>query len=373
MRWTSTILSAERGEVSVLALIETIGAVGVSILIAIYTETVYHIVIASCLAPFLLLRSPKSTILGMECSCEIVSFSAYWFRTVTGPVIVKMYGFVLFFIPALILSKILITIYCLIRHPVSSISQIPSNWIRIVLATDFLRPPEVFPGTERIWKRSGINRPYFPPFYHIFKAAKDLLLVERKLPGRRVVLFIFPIILVFAYFPSISYRLSLKSTSILWTPILWAVQPFSKKYDDSSYIISSSLMKLVRFYSVIVILLFTIKIMILSEILNVSFSGVPEIANQIIEPLSIPLWQVGAVFNAILTWIIYFYSEWHSGVSTGKFESSSRSSNRELPVKICKVVKNFISIYIISCTTYILYKYTNEINWIVFEFQFWPN
>jgi hypothetical protein len=46
-RWTSTPLSANRGEISVLAVIETIAAVSASLGIAWYHQTVIHIAVSA--------------------------------------------------------------------------------------------------------------------------------------------------------------------------------------------------------------------------------------------------------------------------------------------------------------------------------------
>ena len=57
MRWFSNHESAARGEVSILAIIETLIAISISIGIAIYYDTTLHILISACIAPFLLLRT----------------------------------------------------------------------------------------------------------------------------------------------------------------------------------------------------------------------------------------------------------------------------------------------------------------------------
>ena len=65
-RWTSTPLSADRGEISVLAIVETFVAISISLGIAWYYETIIHIAVSACIAPFLLLRTHRSTVLGVK-------------------------------------------------------------------------------------------------------------------------------------------------------------------------------------------------------------------------------------------------------------------------------------------------------------------
>ncbi|WP_353571905.1 hypothetical protein [Candidatus Albibeggiatoa sp. nov. BB20] len=66
MRWYCTVESAANNEFSVLAAIESVVAVSLSLWVAWHYETVLYIAIASAVAPLLLLRTEDSTVRGLE-------------------------------------------------------------------------------------------------------------------------------------------------------------------------------------------------------------------------------------------------------------------------------------------------------------------
>jgi len=66
IRWHSTVESAEKLEFSVLAAVESVCAVSLSLWVAWYFQTYTHLVVAIGLAPLLLLRTDESTRLGLK-------------------------------------------------------------------------------------------------------------------------------------------------------------------------------------------------------------------------------------------------------------------------------------------------------------------
>ena len=66
MRWVSNKESVRKGEPSVLAIAETLVAMGLALWIAVHFGTVKHVVIGACIAPFLLLRTDESAVLGIR-------------------------------------------------------------------------------------------------------------------------------------------------------------------------------------------------------------------------------------------------------------------------------------------------------------------
>ncbi len=72
MHWVSSGESVKKGEPTVLAIVETVLAVALYWWIAWYYDTHIHLLVSICVAPFLLLRSQKSTELGATW------FLAYW-------------------------------------------------------------------------------------------------------------------------------------------------------------------------------------------------------------------------------------------------------------------------------------------------------
>ncbi len=73
-RWTSSVASAENLEFSVLAAVESLFAVSLSLFIAWYWQIYTHLVVAVVLAPLLLLRTEASTEMGLRW------FGSFWKR-----------------------------------------------------------------------------------------------------------------------------------------------------------------------------------------------------------------------------------------------------------------------------------------------------
>jgi len=64
-RWSSTPESANALQVSILAVFETLLAIGIYAWIAVHFGTL-HLLVAACVTPFVLLRTPVSTDLGLK-------------------------------------------------------------------------------------------------------------------------------------------------------------------------------------------------------------------------------------------------------------------------------------------------------------------
>jgi hypothetical protein len=57
------------------------------------------------------------------------------------------FGILLIFL-VIWLLRVIITIYGFLRHPFSTLANIPRNWVRVALAIDMCHPPEPIPGSE---------------------------------------------------------------------------------------------------------------------------------------------------------------------------------------------------------------------------------
>jgi hypothetical protein len=78
VRLFSTPESVRRGELSMLAIAETIAASGLSFWLAWRLGSIEHIVLASAITPFLLLRTRLSTRFALHLFTEIHSISDDW-------------------------------------------------------------------------------------------------------------------------------------------------------------------------------------------------------------------------------------------------------------------------------------------------------
>lgn len=268
MRWFSNHESAARGEVSILAIIETLLATSISIGIAFYYDTTLYILISACIAPFLLLRTDDSTELGLKWFGwwfdKLESVLAYFDAKIDTsgnlaeslfyPILVLVY-FLLIFFPLVALASVIIkfaaTLLSFLCNPIASISFIPRNWLRVTLSTDLATPPELITGldTSDFAKKHGIS------FAELVFDIKNQVL---KKDFFLVVLLSAFVAVWFA--PAILYRLSLKATSIIYLPFIWLVKPPKTDVDEQTQlelIKDSQLEKIKRFYAWFVVLVLT--------------------------------------------------------------------------------------------------------------------
>jgi hypothetical protein len=94
--WISDRRSAENSEISILAIIETIIAGGLAISFYLWTNALWHIGVAACLSPFLLLRTLRSTELTLR-TAE-TAYSSYitnipYIKVMLSPLIVGVIRF----------------------------------------------------------------------------------------------------------------------------------------------------------------------------------------------------------------------------------------------------------------------------------------
>ena len=139
MRVFSTSQSIADGEPSVASIIETLVAIAVSAGIAIRYNTLTHIAVGACVAPFLLLRSQESVALG-----------ARWFQHAAPTNSSEVFLVITWRYLRLIIYSYGIRVLATLRHPIKGIQNIPSNWVRVVLCTDIEAPIELVPGAGTV-------------------------------------------------------------------------------------------------------------------------------------------------------------------------------------------------------------------------------
>jgi hypothetical protein len=215
----SNMESVRRGRPSLLAMVETIIASGISIWLAWRHNSVEHIVIGSALAPFLLLRTRLST----------------WY---TIRVINILYGkvrsrndyavYVASFLFTII--KIVCSIKVFVRRPLYSISSIPANFYKNVFVIDLFISPQLIPGSDEITHASAmisaLNAYEFARitrrviYEEITKSEKTTTHKITFLVGVLFGILILgcPLVIV-----ALSFRYAIKSTAFVWLPLLWII------------------------------------------------------------------------------------------------------------------------------------------------------
>lgn len=218
MRWVSNQESVRKGELSALAIAETLIAMGLSIWIAVRFGTVTHVVIGACIAPFLLLRTDESAVLGIRTLRKAWNWLEKLFDR--HPAVLVLLT-VLIPVPI----RVFATIVTVARSPLAVVRAIPRNWRRIVIATDSRLSPEVLPTPDD----AGLSdHREMRGRFDLYRWLRERFGTRERTSGVKSVLAWLMVWLVLGPLvglPAFLYRWSLKSTAIIWFPLLWALRP----------------------------------------------------------------------------------------------------------------------------------------------------
>jgi hypothetical protein len=378
--WISDRRSAENNEISVLAIIETILAGFLAYLFYRWTDTLWHVGVSACLSPLLLLRTPRSTKLSLR-SAEEVYRDEFTFGT--SPWYKESWGILgVILTPILVGSiKLTSTLFSVSAHPIESIAEIPRNWVRVVLCTDIGAIPELIPTIEQVPEDSPLA---MIKSSRILPTLKTLLIdyltnittkhvVDNRNTYRAVVCygfsFYFAIILLMlaVLLPGLVYRYAVKSTALIWSPLLWVVRPVSSPKEIKllmNRIMTRAIYKATRLFSAVVALAFIGKIYIWlrsGDIQSTLMSPATlNAARAFIVPDQLPLWHVTSAFNSVASWGLYFlsdyyYKDWQQGVQIP--ETTLRYTFLWLPL-----IMNIFTIYSLICTVYITVQVTSNLD-----------
>jgi hypothetical protein len=369
----STPQSIKDQQVSLLAIVETSLASTFFLWIYFRFGVVSHIVVSAAFAPFLLTRTPRYSALALKFSLgptRILMSILHWCSLTTSdkPSLVGWlklsYMIVLFFLEtyflffALLIAKFLAFLVSILTAPVDAIGSIPENWRKVVLCTDTATLPELLPGAADLPGGTEMLRAlpfdfgFWVPEAETSSAFTWVLAILVSLP-----------ILI----PATLYRLSLKSTALIWSPLVWAFRPIRNEEDPFVFakgVVSLSFFKISRTYSALIMVLFVAKLgfFLMWARLDEIFDKTPvrDLLITYLAPASMPLWHVTAMINACLTWIIFFRAEKYihlaeNGVSVSKAAMSSF-------FKGTFVARNIFSIYTALCTLYIAVRLATHFN-----------
>lgn len=254
MRVYSTQESVLRNEISILAIIETVIVLSLSLFIAIYYNYFWHIAICSSLGIFLLLRTDVSTHRGLSWFDVIyVKFFKFalkpfknkilkteeskdlgFFQSLIIAYVLLIVGFISFFI------KILATLFTVLQKPLYSIKEIPYNWFRIAFAIDLINPPELVPGYE--------NYDFHLKFLNNIKwsvSGRKVLstITSREHASFSILLASSPAYITYLllYLSAFLYRFSLKSTTLIYFPLIWLIGGTNQKQKNIKLIVDDLL------------------------------------------------------------------------------------------------------------------------------------
>lgn len=376
MRLFSTPDSVDRGEVSLLAVAETFLAMGLSVAIARHYDTLSHIAISATLAPLFLLRTKRSTVIGIHIfdrlaghthkkAMEIIATSS-----VRGRIKLAFPSLMLdladLFFP--LIAKYYALTFVMLRWPLQSVAAIPLNWHNVVLSTDLARFPEVVPGYEKHGK--SVRSLY------VFKSSLDVIFFEQENFLNRVffLFFIGPVFLVVTFGPALVYRFSLKSTALIWSPLLWVIWRASS---SQSGINALKLLKsfignrVARIYSAGILLAFAFKLLVLYLIYGAGWPVADKVAptlDRYLQLQAMPMWQIGGVVNAALAWGMFFFADHQlKKLEIGDPTMLADGTIRTI-ISTSTVLSSILALYSSLCLLLI----TWSIQWPSIQVRWWP-
>jgi hypothetical protein len=358
----SSPTSVRCGRPSLLAVVETIAASGISAWFAWKYQFIEHIVIASALAPFLLLRTRLST--------------RYTIRVI-NILEERNFGF-LFLIP---LIKIISFIRVFLRYPLLSIQVIPGNFYRYTATIDFFVAPQVIPGAEEIVLSKIVPHKGVADVLDGYEIVKALFGIFTSGAPLFYLILIGPVVLgvlIPGILLAFSFRLSIKSSAWLWLPLLWVIRqsrPGPEAMDRIELNTAQPWTKLVLTYSIFVILGFTLKLVLLYEVWrfeNLSWLGpLGILATRLVAPAELPLWQVAAALNGVLAWAYFSLARRHV-LARNKPTEAWPEGWIEREYVAFQAARTTLSLYAIACTFYIAAATAWQTRWPPIHFILFP-
>src|SRR5271157_1542356 len=374
----STTESVDKGEISLLAILETILATAIAIYLSVKFDSLKWIAWPACVAPFFLLRTQDSIKLGFKLFLKI----GYQFtdriekprnevRKAENRVnLIKSIGGQMLLTCSLVIGVALIRFVSVLltccRHPFISISSIPANWSRAALIIDFCYPLELIPGYPY---KTG-DEPFTVSEYFVTMLSD---ISWRKTSQWKRLLFLIPFmmpVVIIWFAPLLLYRLSMKATAIVYTPFLWIVGSTFRKMPDIAAALrrirESDLTRIVVLYSALVIAAFAAKFVLMVKWSNFvvwwNTNPVADFLAIYVVPAEIPLWQLAAFINAF--WAIGIFIFAGEALLRIKLGEPWSPKIVESVVRTSSFGRDRKSVYTIACTGYITGRAAWHWDWI---------
>jgi hypothetical protein len=315
MRWVSSKESVAKGEVSVLAIVETLCAIALVFWLSSHFNTLRWLAIAMCVSPLLLLRTEESTRLGIKwwdrfkgaLSDNIRWLEDLWLLVPHHNGIMRMpmalAVLLVFSLGSTIVAAFAIVLPLVVRmaaagsatiqQPWVTLKTIPTNWFRITFAMDVSCPPEKIPGHSEENLSKDMRK--------LYEETNHVLLWPLRILG-------WPSMFAIFYLPALIYRWSLKATSIIYSPLVFvAHSTFSESKDlrtKLELIKRGDLSRIRVWYGVIAIAAFLVKLVLMMNLPGFAdwWNGHPvsRFLAIYVAPAEIPKWQLAELGNSVL-------------------------------------------------------------------------
>ena len=298
MRLISNKESIARGEVSILAIIETLLAIALVFYLSAHFNMRHWLAVAMCVSPLLLLRTEKSTRMAIRAFDLHCGFLRDKFKSRQSKnnaessddsivAVLRIFVFPAFWTSLILLTlliRVVATLTAATREPMTAMRAISKNWARVNFSMDSFVPPELVPEHPSI------------TFGFLVKA-------ESISDRIRHFLFFGP-----AFLPALLYRWSLKATSIIYAPLVFvAHSTFGEGTDlrtKLELIKRGDLSRIRAAYGVVAIVAFLVKLMLIMKWSGFAawWNGNPitEFVALYVAPAEIPKWQLAEIANSVL-------------------------------------------------------------------------
>jgi hypothetical protein len=381
MRLISDLTSVKRGELSVLAIAETIAASTISFWLAWHFGLIHHIVVASMLAPFLLLRTRLST---RHIMFLLYNFFVWLNRKVPNRSIHTAFIMPIPVILSLFFIKFFGTVKVLLFRTEISFLAVPFNFIKNIASVDVFHLPMIIPGIEEVVSDQDVRSYslyyYISDIYNYLKFWPDIgsfVSQVKEILYKIGMYLLFIIIFLPLMMPSIAYRWALKSTAVLWLPLTWIViraQPKTELVTRFKVTLRTAWFKFMLAYSTFALLGFAAKLVLLVgvwQFANLDWLGPLGVAvTRLVAPLELPLWQVAGALNALLAWVFFFRADQHVQAQ-GTVEAWPEAwIGREYAA--FQALRTTLSLYVIACTFYITAAVSWRTEWPAIRIVLFP-
>ena len=368
MRLVSTRESIDRGEISLLAIVETLLAVTVLVGMSVWFDPFKWLAGACAIAPLLLLRTKDSVERGLRWRRWLIENKKIRLTIVIiGSLLVvwavcfslrswraQLCLLLLFGLEhgvSLSLQYFVIrfgaTALSVLKHPLQGMLAIPENWRRIVLATDSHTPPEFLPGADADIGQVDLlgEGVYIHGAYRRWFELTSFLAL---------------------YSLTALYRWSVKATCLIYLPLVWLVStarftPGSMRQTLEDYL-ADDIQRVRRVLAAVVFAALTLKITLLWYVNDAVLwvkENVPVWVLKILRdwdhyvvPHQIPLWQIAPAVNGILAIGLWLYTR-------RVLYLKERAPTEGTVLAAWRTVTTltlFLSMYTIGCTVLITWK-----------------
>ena len=350
-----------------LAIVETLLAVGLLVVLSLWLDTAKWLAGAVCIAPLLLLRTWDSVAQGVQwwdrvsddinesvglflgavamtsiaAVCGCIYFTGWW----TVLLVLLFAGGMVagLMMPVFLVIRFGATLLSVLSDPIASLCAIRGNWQRVVLATDSATEPEFVPGD-----------PDGPAMFLADLSDDDPV-------GRW-----FSITMALGTYPfAAAYRWSVKATCLIYLPLIWLITkacsaPASvmQALDDFQV---SDLRRIRVVVSVGVLLALAGKIALMFTVAG--FVGwwnehkILLFLKPLVAPQTLPLWQLASALNSVLAIGMWLYARHVKHLATTHRQPSDRTLL--LRWRVYSTVALALSLYTIACTVLIIWKAGN--------------